>query len=148
MAMGRFRIRVSDTGIGMSEDELKRIFDEFVQANADTKRLFGGTGLGLAISRKLAEAMGGTSAFPASRDGHGIQRGAAPQIRRRSRWRAASACGPQLWPRGRGRADFQPPRNDLEEMGAAVTLLQTPGDIRKALFARARDRLDVSDFSM
>jgi signal transduction histidine kinase/CheY-like chemotaxis protein len=53
------RIVVSDTGIGMSEDELKRVFDAYVQANADTKRLFGGTGLGLSIARKLAEAMGG-----------------------------------------------------------------------------------------
>ena len=53
-------ISVADSGIGMSADEMARVFDEYVQANADTKRLFGGTGLGLAISRKLAEAMGGT----------------------------------------------------------------------------------------
>ena len=57
---GWLKLDVSDTGIGMSDDEMKRVFDEFVQANADTRRLFGGTGLGLAISRKLAEAMGGT----------------------------------------------------------------------------------------
>ena len=55
----RFRISVSDTGIGMTEAETSRVFDEFTQANADTKRLFGGNGLGLAISRKLVEAMGG-----------------------------------------------------------------------------------------
>ncbi len=53
-------ITVSDTGIGISENELKRVFNDYVQANADTKRLFGGTGLGLSISRKLAEAMGGS----------------------------------------------------------------------------------------
>ncbi len=53
-------VAVNDTGIGMSDDEIKRVFDEYVQANADTKRLFGGTGLGLSISRKLAEAMGGS----------------------------------------------------------------------------------------
>jgi signal transduction histidine kinase/CheY-like chemotaxis protein len=55
----RFRISVSDTGIGMTEAEQARIFEEFTQANAETRRLFGGTGLGLAISRKLVLAMGG-----------------------------------------------------------------------------------------
>ncbi|WP_395684640.1 response regulator [Aestuariivirga sp.] len=53
-------ITVTDTGIGMSTDEQARIFDEFTQANQDTRRLFGGAGLGLAISRQLIEAMGGT----------------------------------------------------------------------------------------
>lgn len=55
-----FVIEVSDTGIGMTQDEQSRVFEEFTQANADTRRLFGGTGLGLAISRKLAGALGGT----------------------------------------------------------------------------------------
>jgi signal transduction histidine kinase/CheY-like chemotaxis protein len=55
-----FRIAVRDTGIGISESEQLRIFEEFTQANAETKRQFGGTGLGLSISRKLAEAMGGS----------------------------------------------------------------------------------------
>ena len=54
-----FRISVGDTGIGMTQAEQARVFEEFTQANADTKRLFGGNGLGLSISRKLAEAMGG-----------------------------------------------------------------------------------------
>ena len=55
-----YRIDVRDSGIGMRPDEMGRVFKAFVQANSDTKRLFGGTGLGLAISRELAEAMGGT----------------------------------------------------------------------------------------
>lgn len=53
-------ITVSDTGIGMTESEQQRIFEEFTQANDDTRRLFGGTGLGLSISRKLIEAMSGS----------------------------------------------------------------------------------------
>ncbi len=50
---------VRDTGIGIAPDELARLFQPFVQANADIQRKFGGTGLGLSISQKLARAMGG-----------------------------------------------------------------------------------------
>lgn len=56
------RLTVTDTGIGMTPEEQARIFGEYVQANAGTRRVFGGTGLGLAISKRLAEALGGTIA--------------------------------------------------------------------------------------
>jgi signal transduction histidine kinase/CheY-like chemotaxis protein len=52
-------IRVSDTGIGMTEAEQARIFEAYVQANAATPVRFGGTGLGLSISKSLVERMGG-----------------------------------------------------------------------------------------
>ncbi len=51
--------RVSDTGIGMTPEQLGRIFQPFVQADDSTTRKYGGTGLGLTISRKLAQMMGG-----------------------------------------------------------------------------------------
>ena len=52
-------IKVKDTGIGMTTDELSRIFRPFVQADATVTRHFGGTGLGLVISKKLMEQMHG-----------------------------------------------------------------------------------------
>jgi two-component system, sensor histidine kinase and response regulator len=53
------RIGVTDTGIGITPQNLGNIFDRFTQADSSTTRKYGGTGLGLSISKKLAEFMGG-----------------------------------------------------------------------------------------
>jgi signal transduction histidine kinase len=50
---------VSDTGIGMTEEQLGRLFEAFSQAEASTRSQYGGTGLGLAISRHFCRLMGG-----------------------------------------------------------------------------------------
>lgn len=50
---------ITDTGIGIAENQQEAIFEMFVQADETTTRKFGGTGLGLALSRKLARALGG-----------------------------------------------------------------------------------------
>ncbi len=55
-----FRFRVSDSGIGMDEEQLSRVFEEFSQADASTTKEYGGTGLGLPITKKFCEMLGGS----------------------------------------------------------------------------------------
>lgn len=74
-------VDVLDTGDGMAEDVLQRLFRPFEQADASTTRRFGGTGLGLAISRHLAQLLGG-----------GIEVSSVPGVG--SRFRVTVATGP------------------------------------------------------
>jgi len=55
----RLFVSVADSGVGMSDDQLARVFEPFVQVDGSPSRRYGGAGLGLAISRRLLELMGG-----------------------------------------------------------------------------------------
>ncbi len=68
---GMVKVRVADTGIGVSLDKQDRLFQSFSQIDGSRTRQYGGTGLGLAISQKLVEAMGGTVGFYSMGEGLG-----------------------------------------------------------------------------
>jgi signal transduction histidine kinase len=101
----RARIAVHDTGVGISPEELPRIFDAFHQADSSFTRRFGGTGLGLTIARELARAMGGDLVCT-SKQGRGscftvtVDLATAPARPRLAGRRQPGECA-----RGRGRAE-------------------------------------------
>lgn len=68
---GKLYFRVSDTGIGLEEEQSKRLFQIFTQADQSTGRRFGGSGLGLVLSKKIAQFLGGDVVLETSEPGKG-----------------------------------------------------------------------------
>lgn len=67
----KIQFRVCDTGVGLSENQISKLFKPFSQADNSTTRQYGGTGLGLIISQRLVNAMGGEPLVIESQPGHG-----------------------------------------------------------------------------
>ncbi len=65
------RFIVTDTGIGLTEDQVAKLFEPFSQADSSTTRKYGGSGLGLTLSRRLAQALGGDITLDAFTPGKG-----------------------------------------------------------------------------
>ena len=83
--------RVSDTGIGMTPEQMARLFQAFSQAEASTARQYGGTGLGLAITRQFCRMMGGDVTVE-SESGQGLDLH-HPAARRGERPQGAGSAG-------------------------------------------------------
>jgi len=76
----RVRFEVSDTGVGISEDAQRFVFDEFRQEDGSATRRYGGSGLGLAIARRLAQLLGGEIGMASERGKGSSFRVELPQI--------------------------------------------------------------------
>lgn len=148
--MFRLSFSVTDTGIGIGNDKLHAVFDQYAQADASIPRLFGGSGLGLAISLRLARLMGG-DITAASEEGRGsVFTFEAPfmpgdSVRATARERASRAVDAP----GRALrvlvvednpANYQVARLHLERLGHQATLAQNG---LEALEAMRRSRFDL-----
>jgi CheY-like chemotaxis protein len=139
---GAWRFAVTDTGIGMSGEQVERLFQSFSQADSSTTRRFGGTGLGLAISRELARLMGGDIVVDSTPGAgstftftvrFGVPTAAQEQVEGRGRdvsgsvQRAAAASrlsGRQVLVAEDNRVNQLLARTLLEKAGVVVTLVQ------------------------
>ena len=141
---------VSDTGIGMTAEQLGRLFQAFTQAEASTTRDYGGTGLGLAITRHFCRMMGGDVTVE-SAPGQGLDlhdHAAGHRARREGRGRG-ERCAPGAGAEARGTVlviDDDRPRTTCwrrELAGAGLPRSCTPPAAARASSSRRQARPDV-----
>lgn len=148
---GQLSITVSDTGIGMTDEEQQRIFDEFMQGNEETRRLFGGTGLGLTISRKLIEAMGGSIAVSSSPGLGSVFQLILPLDDAPSLQQPSLLAGRDYVIVSRPCLTAAHIKDTLEDYGARVKMMREPGELVRLLTDEDGISLDAiicdSDFA-
>ena len=128
-----FIAEVADSGIGMTAEELSRIFEEFTQGREDTARRFGGTGLGLSISRKLAQGMGGEITVESERGIGSVFRVSLPCVSVRNEGRNEPLKGrvyELALPQGPTLASLDA---TLKSLGAETRHVAGEAELRKAL---------------
>ncbi len=143
------QMTVRDTGIGIPQDRLPRLFSCFVQADASTTRRFGGTGLGLAISKQIVEMMGGSIGVT-TQDGAGSTfrvtiplEIAAQQSSKRSDRQSLAGLPVLVVDDTRTNLDIF--KEYLGEWGMRVTLAESAEEALKLIqqFARNREELPL-----
>ncbi len=120
---GMLVLSVTDTGIGISEQALKQVFDEFQQADSSTTRHYGGTGLGLTISCRLARLLGGEMTA-ASTEGMGSTFTLTLPLR----YSVESASTPLQVSPPQGESTATPPLSERAERGDRPLLLAIDDD--------------------
>ncbi|MBN8644631.1 MAG: response regulator [Planctomycetes bacterium] len=142
----RVRIGVTDSGIGMTPEQVARLFRPFEQADTSTTRRFGGTGLGLAISRRLATMLGGDLACE-SRFGHGstftfeftAPLAELPEEGAAAARRVPDGLNARVLLADDGRDNQRLIRHHLVKAGADVTVVSNGLEARDAALTAARD---------
>jgi signal transduction histidine kinase/ActR/RegA family two-component response regulator len=124
--------RVADSGIGMTDEQIRHIFREFTQADSSTTRRFGGTGLGLAISRHLCRLMGGGIVVTSDAGRGSVFTATLPATLSRMPQTPPRPVAPVDAPAGRGPSRRKP----------VVLVVDDDADVRE-LAARHQARLDV-----
>jgi signal transduction histidine kinase len=109
------RFSVTDTGIGMSEDQVKRLFQPYTQGDQSISRRFGGTGLGLAISQQLVSRLGGQLQARSTL-------GVGSEFSFESRWRIQAGAEGRGLPGEAGRDFSSQPAAELRESAARPLL--------------------------
>lgn len=121
-------LSVTDTGVGMTEEQMARLFAPFSQADASTTRRFGGTGLGLAISRTLCEALGGS-----------ISATSTPGVG--STFVASVAADPAPVDHDASTIDAPPARREIERLDGQRILLAEDIPVNQMLARRLLEKL-------
>jgi PAS domain S-box-containing protein len=120
--LGELQLKVSDSGIGMTEEQQKNLFKPFTQGDSSVTKAYGGTGLGLAITKRLVEALGGRISVMSSPG-----RGSTFNVTLPVRVLAGSAY------RSMGAESEIPRLAEQESLGARVMVVEDQPDIRRLM---------------